>query len=170
MKYLSTIIILIAFMAPVKSQNKMGFDLMIKTLISGDIDTLNGEAVASMLNSGEDVVLLDAREKQEFEVSHIPNSRFVGHESFEIESLSGISKSDTIVVYCSVGKRSEDVARKIAEAGYTNVYNYFGGIFDWTNRGFPVVNIHNEKTSCVHPYSKVWGIWVNNLDKCYEPR
>lgn len=153
-----------------KSQNKMGFDLMIKTLITGDVDTLDGEAVSEMLSRGEQVALLDAREKQEFEVSHIPNSRFVGHNDFELERLEGISKSDTIVVYCSVGKRSEDIARKISQAGYSNVYNYFGGIFDWTNRGFPVVNTSNEKTSCVHPYSKVWGIWVNNLEKCYEPR
>lgn len=170
MKLLITTAICIAMMTSGKSQNKMGFELMIKTLISGDVDTLNGEAVAEMIGRGDQVALLDAREKQEFEVSHIPNSRFVGYEDFDISRLDGISQSDTVVVYCSIGKRSEDIARKITEAGFSNVYNYFGGIFDWTNRGFPVVNIDNEKTSCVHPYSKVWGIWVNNLEKCYEPR
>ncbi|MCA1764405.1 MAG: rhodanese-like domain-containing protein [Cryomorphaceae bacterium] len=170
MKVLLTIAIFTAIMTPVKSQNKMGFDLMVKTLISGDVDTLNGESVAAMVEAGEEVAILDAREKKEFDVSHIAQSRFVGYEDFDINRLEGISKSDTVVVYCSVGKRSEDIARKIKEAGYANVYNYFGGIFDWTNRGLPVVDNKNNKTSCVHPYSKMWGIWVNNLEKCYEPR
>jgi len=33
-------------------------------------------------------------------------------------------------VYCSLGIRSEVIAKKLKKAGYTNVFNLYGGIFE----------------------------------------
>ena len=37
----------------------------------------------------------------------------------------------TILVYCRSGRRSKEASQKLADRGYTNVYE-FGGIIDWT--------------------------------------
>ncbi|HHY40142.1 MAG TPA: rhodanese-like domain-containing protein, partial [Syntrophaceticus sp.] len=36
-----------------------------------------------------------------------------------------------ILVYCRSGKRSSEAAKKLADMGYTNVYNMLGGINEW---------------------------------------
>ena len=40
-----------------------------------------------------------------------------------------------IIVYCSIGVRSEDIGEKLKELGYTKILNLYGGIFDWKNKG-----------------------------------
>ena len=51
--------------------------------------------------------------------SHLPNTRFVGYNNFTLSSLTGIAKDKPLVIYCSIGKRSENITRKLKKAGYT---------------------------------------------------
>lgn len=141
---------------------------MVNSLLDNKVDTVSSVDLKEMLASSK-VVLLDAREKAEFEVSHLAEARNVGFDGFDIESVSDLDKSDTIVVYCSIGKRSELIGEKLQQAGYTSVLNLYGGIFDWTNRGFQVYDKNEELVEQVHPYSTLWGFWVNNYTKQYEP-
>ena len=66
--------------------------------------------------------ILDAREKEEYNTSHLKNAIFVGYSTFELDSvLSKIqNKNSEIVVYCSIGIRSETIASKLKKAGYSN--------------------------------------------------
>ena len=77
-------------------------------------------------------VLLDTREKEEFDTSHIPNAIYAGYYDFSIEQFNALNKDTTVVVYCSVGYRSSVVAEKLIEAGFTDVRNLYGGIFNST--------------------------------------
>jgi rhodanese-related sulfurtransferase len=151
-----------------KGQNVIGFNTMVNTLITNDVDTVSREGLQAMIADGE-VVLLDARESNEYAVSHIENAEFVGYDSFNLDSVKDIPKDKPVVVYCSVGYRSGLVAKQLVEAGYNNVFNLYGGIFDWTNHGLPVVNENNERVEQIHPYNSIWGIWVNKYEKRYEP-
>jgi predicted sulfurtransferase len=63
-------------------------------------------------------------------------------------------------VYCSLGVRSEDIAETLQKAGYTNIKNLYGGIFNWKNNNLPVVNRQQKPTDSVHVYSKQWGKWL----------
>ena len=117
-----------------------------------------------------DAIILDARETEEYNVSHIESAIHVGSKDFNIQDLKD-KLSDTtkpIVVYCSVGIRSEDIAEKIKKAGYANVYNLFGGIFEWKNNGFPVFNNDGNETENVHVYSKSWSKWLKKGTKIYD--
>lgn len=152
-----------------KGQNKVGFETMVNSMISNKVDTITTLELVDKL-AYEHLVILDARQQVEYDVSHLPDAQYVGYDDFDLGRLNGVSKADAIVVYCSVGKRSGDVGEKLVAAGYTNVLNLYGGIFDWTNRGNEVVNDQNESVNCVHPYNAVWGYWINNYEKCYEPR
>ncbi|GAA4275600.1 rhodanese-like domain-containing protein [Aquimarina mytili] len=126
--------------------------------------------VDELKNVENNVVLLDAREKNEYEVSHIKNAKFVGYTHFKIKSINkhNIPKSDTIVVYCSLGVRSEDISEKLKKAGYINVYNLYGGIFEWKNKNYTVVNSKGEITENVHACSKQWAKWLQKGKKVYS--
>ena len=82
-------------------------------------------------------------------------------------SVAEIPKSDTIVVYCSIGYRSERIGEKLLAAGYKNVFNLYGGIFDWKNNDRVVVDSKNEPTEKVHSYNKTWGLFLDKGEKVY---
>ncbi|MDC6365552.1 MULTISPECIES: rhodanese-like domain-containing protein [Flavobacteriaceae] len=120
------------------------------------------------LNTMPEVVILDTRKLEEYKVSHIKNAIWVGYETFDIASITKtFSEKDTIVVYCSVGIRSEDIGEKLNQAGLSNVKNLYGGIFAWKNQGYPVYDAPNKKTEKVHAYSKYWANLLTNADKVY---
>ncbi|WP_067147215.1 rhodanese-like domain-containing protein [Pseudotamlana agarivorans] len=115
-------------------------------------------------------VLLDSREQKEYQVSHLENAIFVGYNFFSIDSVIQRipDKQTEIVVYCSLGMRSEKIANELKQAGYTHVNNLYGGIFQWKNNDYPVYNKQNKKTDSIHTYSKSWRKWLKNGIKVYE--
>ena len=70
------------------------------------------------------------------------------------------AKDQEVIVYCSVGYRSERIGEKLQKAGYTNVKNLYGGIFSWKNEGNEVVRDADIPTDSVHTYNKSWGKWL----------
>jgi rhodanese-related sulfurtransferase len=138
------------------------YNLMLKTLLSHSVNEVSVKEADSMSN----VVFIDSREKEEYEVSHIKNAVWVGYDDFDIKRMSAISKEKKIVVYCAVGARSEKIAEELLKNGYSDVSNLYGGIFEWVNKGKPVYN-NSGKTTKVHAYSKAWGIWLKKGGKVY---
>jgi rhodanese-related sulfurtransferase len=114
-----------------------------------------------------ELVFLDTREKEEYVVSHIKNALWVGYKDFDLKRLGNISRQTPIVVYCSVGYRSEKVGEKLIKAGYTNIHNLYGSLFEWFNQGHPVYNNHGDRTAAVHTYSRRWGKWLQQGKKVY---
>jgi len=56
---------------------------------------------------------------------------------------------------------------ELLELGYTNVKNLYGGIFQWKNDGFDVVNNQSMVTDSVHTYNKSWSKWLVKGVKVY---
>ena len=123
-----------------------------------------------MLQVKEEVILLDTRETEEFTVSKIEGAIQVGYNEFSSEKvLEQIQPTDDlIVVYCSLGIRSEEIGEKLKKAGFTNVRNLYGGIFEWKNNEYPVVDSDGNTTEKVHPFSRAWGKWLLKGEKAYE--
>ena len=71
------------------------------------------------------------------------------------------------MVYCTVGYRSGKVVEQLRKAGYKNVYNLHGSIFEWVNEGNKVVNAKGVTTNRVHTYSKEWGKWLKRGTRVY---
>ena len=118
-----------------------------------------------------DAILLDAREEKEYKVSHLEDAILVGYDHFKIkETLEKLpeDKNVKIVVYCSLGIRYETVAYKLIQEGYTNVYNLYGGIFEWKNADFQVIDTLGNTTEKVHTFNKNWGKWLKKGEKVYE--
>ncbi len=117
-----------------------------------------------------DVLILDTREKREFDISHIRNAVFVGYKTFDIKTIlrHHPDRNKRIVLYCSVGIRSEDIGEKLIKAGYTNVYNLYGGIFEWFQQDQPIFNSENNPVSIIHGYQPRYAKWLNRGLKVYE--
>ena len=135
---------------------------------------LNNESVpyiqVSEANSKDNLLYLDARKKAEYEVSHLKDAIWVGYDEFDPQRLMEFVRdtSTTIVVYCSVGVRSEDIGEKLQALGYTNVYNLYGGIFKWKNSGLAVFDTVGKETNRVHAYNRLWGKLLTKGEKVYN--
>ncbi|RKS55107.1 rhodanese-related sulfurtransferase [Gillisia mitskevichiae] len=144
-------------------------DKLISKYNSHSIPYISVEEL-KMQSAKEKVFILDAREIEEFQVSHIANSIFVGYNNFSTEKvISNIKlKNAPIVVYCSLGIRSETISEKLKEAGYTNIKNLYGGIFEWKNKGYSVYDSSNKETQKVHAFSKHWSKYLTKGEKVYQ--
>ena len=116
------------------------------------------------------IILLDAREEKEYKVSHIKDAICVGYDDFKVKkTIKKLPNKDAkIVVYCSLGIRSETIAYKLIQKGYTNVYNLYGGIFEWKNNNFTVLDTQGSETEKVHTFNKNWSKWLYKGEKVYE--
>lgn len=106
-------------------------------------------------------VIFDTRKKEEYEVSHIPGANYLGYREFDEKRLAGTPKDANIVLYCSIGYRSEKIAQRLQALGYQNVFNLYGSIFEWANRSFPLEDKDGNVTKKVHTYNKTWSRWVD---------
>ncbi len=140
------------------------FDVLLKTMLKNTVTKIS---VKELMPKIDQVVLLDAREPQEYEVSHLKNAKFVGFNQFNISILQYLPKNSEIVVYCSIGVRSEKIGEKLKAAGFTNVKNLYGSIFEWVNQGNQVFDTQNRPTKKVHAFNKKWGVWLNKGEKVY---
>ncbi|MBT8265351.1 MAG: rhodanese-like domain-containing protein [Bacteroidia bacterium] len=122
------------------------------------------------LKQEQDHFILDAREKPEFLISHLKGAIHVGYDRFDMDRITILipNKDQRIVVYCSIGIRSEDIAEKLLKEGYTNVYNLFGGIFEWKNNNNAIFDLQNEETEKIHAFSESWGKWLLKGEKVYD--
>ncbi|MBC5842116.1 MAG: rhodanese-like domain-containing protein [Flavobacteriaceae bacterium] len=142
--------------------------------IAQELDRLNNKTVPYIsvqeLQAKPEMVVLDAREPKEFNTSHIKNAIFVGYSKFDKTKVTKKvnSKNTPIAVYCSIGVRSEKIAEKLQKMGYKNVYNLYGGIFEYKNANGTVYNNQKKATDSVHTYNKRWSQYLDKGIKVYE--
>ncbi len=127
-------------------------------------------SIEELKNEEEDIILLDSREEKEYQTSHIKNAIHVGYDFFNIDSVKQKlpSKDSKIVAYCSIGIRSEYIAEKLKKAGYHNIRNLYGGIFEWKNNNLEVFNYKEKVTDSIHTFSKAWSTWLKKGIKVYD--
>ncbi len=83
------------------------------------------------MDSGDALIILDVRTKEEFDAGHIAGAILVPNETIFDEQPGLLPDLDAeILVYCRSGNRSAQAANKLIAIGYTNVVD-FGGIVDW---------------------------------------
>ncbi len=115
-----------------------------------------------------DAVWLDTRTRGEYAVSHIGGAQWAGYDEFDINKLQGVDTTTPVIVYCSLGARSQDIGVQLKEHGYREVYNLQGGIFFWMEKGLPVVDGSGVPTEKIHPFNWFWGLFATAGEKVYE--
>ena len=110
------------------------------------------------LASARAPLLLDARAREEHALGHLPGARWIDPEQTDFRELVA-AHAAPIVVYCSVGYRSAALCERLQQAGYTDVRNLCGGIFQWANERRPI-QAGEERAAQVHPFSRLWSLWL----------
>ncbi len=163
MRFLFTVVLILTIILSASAQKKL----------ERTLKQLNSESVpyiyVNELRLLEGTTILDTRKRTEYEVSHLKGAIWVGYKNFEKDSVSSKidDKNTPIVVYCSIGVRSEDIGEKLQKAGFTNVKNLYGGIFEWKNQGNAVYK-NNMETDSVHTFNKQWSKLLNTGVKVYD--
>ena len=84
-----------------------------------------------IMDSGEEHIILDTREQNEYDAGHIPNAVLIPYTEIENKAEEMLPDKDVqILVYCRSGRRSKIASEALSKLGYTNIKE-FGGIVDW---------------------------------------
>ena len=94
-------------------------------------EQITPEEAKKIMDSGEEHIILDTREQDEFDEGHIPGAILIPYTEIENKAEEMLPDKDAqILVYCRSGRRSKIASESLAKLGYTNVKE-FGGIIDW---------------------------------------
>jgi rhodanese-related sulfurtransferase len=94
---------------------------------------------ATLLMNREDAIVIDVRDTGEFGQGHVPNARHIPLPELD-RRLSELDKfkERPIILCCASGARSATAQKKMAQAGFTRLYNLKGGLFEWERAGHPI--------------------------------
>ena len=84
-----------------------------------------------MMAKDDGHIIVDVRRQDEYDAGHIPGAILIPNESIEKDRPKELPDLDQIIlIYCRSGRRSKEASEKLANMGYTNIYE-FGGITTW---------------------------------------
>jgi sulfur-carrier protein adenylyltransferase/sulfurtransferase len=107
--------------------------------VKGEIEEVDStQALDSLRDSERGCVIVDVREREEWDEGHLPGAVHVprGHLESRIERALP-DKSRPVLVYCASGNRSAFAAKTLEELGYDHVVSLAGGFTDWKRNGNP---------------------------------
>ncbi|MBN2528900.1 MAG: MBL fold metallo-hydrolase [Deltaproteobacteria bacterium] len=105
-----------------------------KNVDAQNIDTVSPAEVKKIIDSGQDILLLDVREPYELtgpdgQIDGVQNIS-VTHVQSELATLAPW-KDKTVITICRSGHRAETAAKILQSNGFTNVLNMTGGMMAW---------------------------------------
>ena len=99
---------------------------------SASYTQITQEEAKEMMKKDDGHIIIDVRRQDEYDEGHIPSAVLIPNESITDKQPEELPELDRIIlVYCRSGRRSKEASQKLADIGYTNVYE-FGGINTWT--------------------------------------
>lgn len=164
LRFASIILVVISLSTAAQSVENPDFNRVLQEKLKHDVPEIDVNTLKAM----ENYILLDARSWDEYNVSHLKGAQHVDFIHFNLDSIKGLDKKAVIVVYCSVGSRSEKVTKILFEAGYGQAFNLYGGIFEWSNQNLPMVDENGNPTEKVHGVNPEWAQWINNGEVVME--
>ena len=94
-------------------------------------EQITPEDVKKIMNSGEEHIILDVREQDEYDAEHIKGAILLPYTEIENKAAEMLPDKDKLIlVYCRSGRRSKIAAESLSKLGYINIKE-FGGIIDW---------------------------------------
>ncbi|HAQ69503.1 rhodanese-like domain-containing protein [Salibacteraceae bacterium] len=91
----------------------------------------------AMLDSGEDIQLIDVRELNEYEFCNIGAELIPMGEI--IQKSDQLSRDKKVIIHCKSGGRSGNVVNALTARGFDNVSNLVGGILAWSDEIDPSI-------------------------------
>lgn len=93
---------------------------------------ISQEEAKKIMDTQEEVIILDVREQDEYDSGHIPGAVLLPVGAIDENTAAAVipEKGSTVLVYCRSGNRSKTASATLAELGYTNICE-FGGVKTW---------------------------------------
>ena len=99
---------------------------------SASYTQITQEEAKEKMKKDDGHIIIDVRRQDEYDEGHIPGAVLIPNESITDKQPEELPELDRIIlVYCRSGRRSKEASQKLADIGYTHVYE-FGGINTWT--------------------------------------
>jgi len=117
---------------------------------------------AEQLITEKPMAILDVRDPNEYEVSHIK-----GAVRYEKDVLDNLNKNEPILVYCTVALRSNKLAKQLQKQGFNEVYELKNGLIGWSNASLPMVDTQESPTEEVHVYNRFFGAFLKKGKPIY---
>lgn len=102
------------------------------------ISDISPRQLADRIARGDDIQLIDVREKWEWDISRLPGAKLIPLGNLSDAAIS-LDKNRETVLYCKVGVRSLHAAEELADLGFTRLTNLSGGIIRWSQEVDPTV-------------------------------
>jgi len=116
------------------------------------------EAMAHQHEAGrenQEIVLVDVREKHEWNEGHIPGAIHVPRGYLELQVEEAVPEKDkTVVLYCAGGVRSLMAGATLQQMGYKNVVSMAGGFGAWKGNGYSFVQPRTMSEAQAKRYSR----------------
>ncbi len=96
--------------------------------------------VQDALARGEELVLIDIREQNEWNLGHPAPAMYIGRGVLESQIEAKVPRDARVVLSCASGNRSALAAVTLREMGYTNVASMAGGFREWVASGGAVAD------------------------------
>ena len=108
------------------------------------IQSMTVSQLKAMMEEETSPLLIDCRERSEWEEGHIPGAVLFPLSTLEqdVQKLED-EKSRPIVLQCRSGKRSLRACQFLSERGFENLHNLEGGILAWMECGYDIDNRHD---------------------------
>lgn len=118
--------------------------------VRDEIDEVDASRASELLHRGDAPLVLDVRERDEWDEGHLPGAIHIPRGSLEsrIEQVAA-DRTQPVLLYCAAGNRSAFAARTLEELGYGNVSSLAGGFTDWKRNGHPT-----ERTRSLSPQAR----------------
>lgn len=101
------------------------------------VPQMNSGELSEKLESSVAPVVLDVRERDEWEGGHIAGARNVPLGQLT-ERVAELERDRPLVLQCELGERSSIAASVLRAQGFTNVVNLSDGFAGWQRRGLPI--------------------------------
>src|SRR4051795_12527556 len=102
-----------------------------------NITEISPEDAAAKLQNRE-AVIIDVRDKDEYDEGHIPNALNLSRGTIELDIEEKVPDPNAVViVHCGGGGRSALAAESLKKMGYKNVRSLAGGFKAWKAAGLP---------------------------------
>ncbi|MFL5577791.1 MAG: rhodanese-like domain-containing protein [Gemmatimonadaceae bacterium] len=99
------------------------------------IKEVTPEDVRAMQERGDDVVYIDVREPQEWNLGHLPRAIHIPRGTLESAIEARVPREQKVVLYCASGNRSAFAADTLQQMGYGDVASMSRGFRGWAESG-----------------------------------
>ena len=94
---------------------------------------IQAEELKKVLDEGKNVLLLDVREPDEYDICHLENAHLIPMRDLP-KRIIELNPGQQTVCYCHHGIRSLQAAQWLSKNGFKNVKSLAGGIDQWAER------------------------------------